>query len=556
MKRNLHRLILRCSVGILLLYGCAKQGYPPGGPEDRTGPQVISGYPEPGSVSVPLDVRPWIELNEYPNRTTLANQVFISPEPEAGYTVKVKGKRVEVRFDGKLPENRTIMVTFSSGVSDLYGNKMSAPYVVAFSTGEAIDQGRISGRVAGIDNASSTWIWAYPLSEFPEPDPRKDKAPFAAQPDQLGNYELSYLPVGDYRLFAVGDLRRDRLWDSSKEPIGFASRDAKADTGQSGAINIKLGICDLDPPKLRVIEAPNRQLVRLSFNEPITKDSITISNPGTESPDLVVISSYWNPADSAAVLLTTAIQRPDTVYHLRIDGVYDLAGNRADSTICEFASSNLIDTIGPRLSYSDPAAGQGDVPLNATVTVAFNEAITLVDLPLVAHLSRPDSGDVMGKWSYQGTGMGIFTPAEPLLNDTHYSMQIRGDSLRDIFGSHSVDSLSTIEFTTLDAEKLGSLSGEVTHGKSELRVVAEGLGKSKIQREVSLLKGGQFRFDDLPEGKYQFWLYLDHDGNQRYSSGRFDPYAFAESFTLIPDTVRVRPRWETEGIILNWEGEP
>jgi hypothetical protein len=67
---------------------------------------------------------------------------------------------------------------------------------------------------------------------------------------------------------------------------------------------------------------------------------------------------------------------------------------------------------------------------------------------------------------------------------------------------------------------------------------------------------GHFTFDNLLEDKYQFWLYQDKDNNKRFSPGELEPYTAAEPFTISPDTVRVRSRWETEGIILHWDVKP
>ena len=40
-------------------------------------------------------------------------------------------------------------------------------YVMAFATGDQMDSSRVAGYIRNMATPASTWIWAYPLSEFP-----------------------------------------------------------------------------------------------------------------------------------------------------------------------------------------------------------------------------------------------------------------------------------------------------------------------------------------------------------------------------------------------------
>ena len=113
---------------------------------------MLASSPEPGATNVSPDLRPWILLNEYPQRNAVPGTVFISPLLDGGFETRVKGKRLEVRFTKPLPENRTIVITFGTGLKDMVGNPMPQPYVLAFATGDSLDRAEIEGDIYGMED--------------------------------------------------------------------------------------------------------------------------------------------------------------------------------------------------------------------------------------------------------------------------------------------------------------------------------------------------------------------------------------------------------------------
>jgi len=543
-------------IGLLILAGCAKQGFPPGGPEDRLGPKVVSSNPPPQSIAIGTEVRPWIRLSEYPQVASVEGSIFISPEPEDGYSVKVRGKRIEIRFNDLLPDNRTVVITFGSGIKDLRGNQMEESFVLAFSTGDSLDQGEIAGKLENRNKSDAAWIWGYPLAEFPDPDPRQDKAPFAVQPQTDGQFHLAYLPSGQYRIFGIVDSRRDRLWQPQTEAIAFPPQDVFADTQSPRSLNLRLGMCDLEAPKLMGAQAIHRQGLRLSFNEPvIIGEARVVAQTKTEigQLELPIISVYQNPADSAAVLMTTAIQREGDTYSVRADGISDRAGNRADSLTTEIPAVTQIDTLGPRISWSQPTDGSRTADPEANLLIGFTEAVTLTDLPRAIHLLDTSGLAMEGRWSYPGPAWASFRANSRFAGGSRYTIFCAGDSLRDIFGNASPDSSVSIRFQILDPQEAGSASGAVSQAPADLKLVIESIGREPFSSQASIRKDGSFHFPDIMAGDYKIWLYRDLNSNERPDAGRLDPFIFAEPFSAGLDSLKIRPRWETENLILKWD---
>ncbi|RJP75781.1 MAG: hypothetical protein C4524_11305 [Candidatus Zixiibacteriota bacterium] len=520
---------------------------------------MVEAYPPPQTVNVPPEVRPFIRLDEYPQRASVAGAIFVSPDPEGGFEARVRGRRIEVRFDPPLPPDRTVVITFGTGIKDLNGNSMAAPYTLAFSTGDSIDQAGIEGRVEELEDPAATWVWAYPLEAAPDtaaywPDPRVHRAPFASQPDAGGFFRFSYLPPGPYRVFAVTDMRRNRLWDSAAEAIAIPPADAAASPDAIPTLNLRLAPHDLWPPDLQEASALHRQALRLGFDEPVDLSAMRVFIQAQDGQELAVIQQYRDPADSSGALLTTAPQRPDDVYQVRVDGVADLAGNVADSLTAEAPASVQADTLGPRLTWNRPVAGQTEVNPADTLAVGFSEAVILTDLPRAVHLLDSAGAEVAVNWIYPEPALGQLVPQVPLAGDRRYRLEVWGDSLRDIWGNVAPESLAVIQFTTLDPDATGSISGRVENSPPEARVVIERHGMEG-SRQAPVEQGG-YEFPQLPAGSYRLWLYRDLDGNRAYSPGRVDSViTFAEPFAFGPDTVRVRPRWDTEDVNLQWPAE-
>ncbi len=551
MKPSL-RVIL---IVLLFLGGCAKQGYPPGGPVDKTGPFVVASHPQPEATGVSPRVRPWIRLNEWLDRSSVANAVFISPEPEGGYEVKIRGKKVQIRFREPLPENRTLVITFGAGIRDVNGNQMASSFVLAFSTGESLEKNEIRGTVEGMTDAGSVWIWAYPYASFAQPDPRRDKAPFATQPDPGGEFVIPFLPEGTYRLFAVEDIHRDRLWDSEAEAIAFPPEDVITEPGVIPYVNLRLALCDLVKPALKSARALHRQAIRLEFDEPVRCDSLVLEARRGDGGKLSVIGVCQDPSDSSVVLLTTAIQREGDLYRLTLMGIGDFSGNQMDSTSVEVPAAAFPDTTGPRLTWTGPADGAQDVDLDVRIRIGFSEAITLTDLPKAVTLHAGGGEPVAGHWSYPAANLGVFTPESVLEADGEYALTVAGEFLRDIFGNSSPDSLITVRFHTFNPDETGEISGEVLDAPPDLRVVAEGWDSPGRLFQAPVDSSGAFQIVYLPAGYYRLWLYRDRDGNGTLSPGRWSPFTYAEPFCAGVDSIRVRPRWETAGVNLRW-GDP
>ena len=110
---------------------------------------------------------------------------------------------------------------------------------------------------------------------------------------------------------------------------------------------------------------------------------------------------------------------------------------------------------------------------------------------------------------------------------------------------------TTYQFSTLNADTLSEISGQVvdlnSEGRGNLHVGARHLeDEGSVYSQV--LPGPEaYRFRGVLPGQYVLDVFRDRDGNGRYSYGRPFPYEPAERFVVYEDTVAVRSRWPNEG---------
>lgn len=207
-----------------LLYSCANELPPPGGDEDTAPPVVINISPKPNSVNFSGNtIR--IQFDEYVDRRSFQDALFISPKPKSDIEINYGGKDVEIVFTDGLEANKTYTVYIGKELKDVRrGNKLNEPIQFAFSTGPVIDKGKLFGKVYS-EEYSGVVILAYKLHGSDEPDPETQIADFISQVNTNGEYSFLNLPDGKYRLFALKDDDRNLLYNGEFDDIYMTSAD-------------------------------------------------------------------------------------------------------------------------------------------------------------------------------------------------------------------------------------------------------------------------------------------------------------------------------------------
>lgn len=553
-----------------VLFHCAKEGMPSGGPVDTTPPEVILVSPKPDSTKVDLSSKIEITFSERMSDKPTEESIFISPFPKKPLDLGWHKNKFIISFAEPLLKDKTYVVTIGTNAQDLRRNHLAESYTFAFSTGVALDYGSISGEVwmkrkDGFKTEPGISIWAYLFSDTIGMDPEKDKPDFVTQSDVEGKYLFKNLGIGKYRLFAVEDLNRDLLWNPDKEAIGVSTQDVELTPANSSKehVDFLLALKDTTKPSLLNCQSLNKNQVKLDFDENLRAESVL--NPDNfkiESistvKSLKVDEVYFQGDNTQNIFIITFEMNPEEKCELKVFNLEDESGNFVDTSAntCLFVGSAIFDTTGPKVISTSPKYGETGVPQDAEIKLIFDEPPSHPSVESFFSLSDSIGVLISGKSGWENPNTFIFSPDTLLLGKMKYQTKPKSQKILDLFGNPMTDSVWFLTFTTLNPDTLGSISGKVEAlGKSisaDIVLTLSLIDKGGKRYQKTLPQPGSFLFENVLPGKYMVDAYVDLNKDRNLTIGNPRPFVLCEPFTFFPDTVTVRSRWETEGVELKF----
>jgi uncharacterized protein (DUF2141 family) len=570
MKTPLAASIILFLVFFPLLH-CAKEGMPPGGPEDTTPPKVVMTSPLSDSTHIALRSKIKITFSERMQQESVEGALFVSPFPQTPLEYGWQGKTLTLSSSEPWQKDRTYVVSIGTGAQDLHRNRINQTFTFAFSTGASIDQGSIAGEVwvkkgAGLGKDIEIGVWAYLLSEErSEVHPDKEKPDYVTQADEQGKYALKSLGWGKYRLFAVKDVNRDVLWSGEDEIVGVTTKDVtlSPENLSEAFVDFVLDKIDLSPPQLLNCRALNRNLVRLEFSEKMDDKSALDTSSyelslASDHTSLPVISSFYPDDDTKTIFLLTAEMSSNVTLDLKVPGLKDQAGNMMDTVYnsCKFEGSVSPDTAGLHVLSVSPSNQARQVPLDAKIRLSFSQPPITGTVENNFSLVDSNHSQVPGKFEWKTPNTIVFSPDSLLSGKMSYTINLTGKGIRNLLGTtYLQDSLVSSSFVIINPDTLGEVSGKVVLNRSgdvsaDLILTLWEPGGNGASYQIHPSTPDHFLFERILPGKYFLSGYLDLNHDRTFNLGRIDPYSPLEPFSVYPDTVYIRSRWETEGVEL------
>ena len=556
-------------VGILgalvSLAGCAGQRMPEGGPIDTTSPEIISVYPAPNTINY-SDTRIAFEFDKYVDRRSVEESIFISP-----YVKNIEfdwsAREVELNFQDPLKKNTTYVVTVGTDVVDINNhNRMAHAVSLAFSTGAEIDRGEIRGRVFD-EKPGGVMIFSYRLDGIlvDTLNPLTQKPDYITQTGANGEYSLSHLSFGNYRVMALRDEFRNLLYDPETDAMSMAPADIHLDNVDSlrSGIDFQLGTEDTTAPRLVTAFATDARHVELKFSEYLDSSSLslssfTVADTGGEKR-LRVEDYFLHRENPEKVTLVTDPQDRSGVYKVSAVKLRDRTGHTINPLAMSkrFDGSDRPDTLAPVILF---ATLMDSTQLFSPADQFVFDLDDAVRRPSVEHAVRlrgADSTDISLAFSWISSASFTVVPRQPLRENSSYSITIRLDSLRDAAGNHWKDSTRGFPLHTIDPERLSSIEGILIDNDTSLvdryLIVAENTTeKLKKPVRVAARRGAKFILPDLTPGEYRLRAFQDLLGSGVFSPGRPFPFIPAERFAVTRDSIKVRARWPIEGEVVRF----
>jgi len=532
----------------ILILSCAKMGQPPGGPEDESGPGVLTTFPAADAVLVPRRMEARVRFDEAVDRRSVENALFFSPDLRDRFRLSWRGDELRIRYLDTLAPAQTYVIVIGSAARDIRGNPIGRPFTLAFSTGDYIDKGGIWGRVANEEKPQCVSLWAYELADTLIPNPQTDVPAYRTQPDASGLFRFSHMRLGTYRVFAVLDIGFDGYWNPSLDPIGIPPCDAVVTEESQPYLSFRLSLSDTSALQIRgVMSRDERQLeVKVSRQVFVPVSFQFESFLG----DTVSAFGYENPEDSVSWQLFCVRPLAKGKWKLMT-----IVGTEASQAI--FLDSvnvrSISDTTRPKIVKQFPTSRARLADAPAAIELYFSEAILLTDS--IARFSLydarpPDTLSLQPHWSH--AAHLALTPSKTLKRGGDYTFTFNAAALADLSGNLLGDTVQSFTFQILPDDSLGSLSGTLDDAQGGLHVIsAWSVQLRQVMRCAKDVLPGEFSLDGLPAGRYLLEVLRDGDGSGDFSKGSLNPWCYSELFWTPADTFIVRPRWDRGGVQLN-----
>ncbi len=549
---------------VAFLTMCAKVSSPPGGPVDQTGAEVIASVPENGAVNVAKSNVVQITFSETVDKNSAQSAIFISPLPDRDLAFKWKGKTLNIILPDTFKDATTYVVNIGANVTDLRKNKMEKSRQLAFSTGPRISTGRVDGFIADQEKAAiGVTVGLFDGITFADLPSFDSLYPaYMTQTGKDGRFQLDYLPDGEYFLLAYGDGNKNQTFDFGQESYGLSDRPVHITDGQ-GPVTLNISMIKKDTASYHILSiTPNGDgLIRVKFTNGLAPARF---EGMFESVELTAVDDSGRPAYTPQAIVEggdKALQNFTVYfgdiapgkYRLRINkSAFDnISESSAFMESPEFEKADATDNTPPKIVFCSHE-GQTVYADNNRIDLKFSEPIQFLDsiqLPFIV-VDRDTVGYAVETHFLTPLHCQLHVP--DLVEGQNYMLSVNASAIADRSGNALGQSIIDYRFTTYDADSMGTASGRIT-----IDTVSVSKGPVHLQFDIyPSMKTFTFHPTDdifqysLPPGKYQLRAYVDRNQNGEYDPGQLYPPELPETWVIYPDTIRIRPRFETAGIEL------
>ncbi|MGI6717835.1 MAG: Ig-like domain-containing protein [Bacteroidales bacterium] len=355
---------------IILLQACANEKPPTGGPRDTTPPQVLHSEPEHLSVNF-NDNEITIQFDEYFTLDNINQKLVVSPPLNVKPNIKIKGKKLIIKFNEDLLPNSTYILYFDDAIKDFNEGNTLNDFKFIFSTGSFIDSIALTGMVLDaythnpVKDANVMLHTNLSDSSFTNVNPR-----YIVKTDNSGKFVFNNLKDTIYNIFALVDQNNNKLYDHVTEDFAFMDKPFKV----NDSINFLLYTCQAKDSTVKVLEntAIRLNTSRIILNKSITHPNIKFYNK--KPSNYYLQSNYTN---DTLIVYTKDI---DTAFIVLFDGENINQNNIIDSLKIVVNNNKLIQTtklnlkIPSTIYYKDKL----QISFNNSINEVLNDTIFIV----------------------------------------------------------------------------------------------------------------------------------------------------------------------------------
>lgn len=516
---------------VALLFGCASQQKPQGGPRDRTPPKLVKATP-PNMTRNFKAKQIRLEFDEYFSLKNQTQEISFSPAMDKAPTYKTSKKDLVVDFKDTLQKNTTYVINFGKSIADLNEGNVLNNFTYVFSTGAHIDSLSVSGNVQNImtqEKEKDVTVMLFPLNK--DTLWAKKKPTIYASTDSSGNFSLNNLHEGDYRIYALKEKAPNRIYDNDQELVAFqtATIHLKRDTA-----NIHLNLFKQESEKFRMID--NRfdadgKLI-FTFNKPIENPTVKILYPPALDAEKIV--DFNKTRDTALVYLKNMDFDSIRVSFLQKGVPIDTVAKRK-------GRKEAFDHI---ISMQYNTTFDNKLKPNNNLIVTTSSPIQTIDNSIIT--LNEDSVNVSNYTLTKDTAtMKRLTFNYKWKPNSHYQIIFNEGALTSIYGDKNKKFLK--QFQLDNPDNYGPLTLKVTIPDTAKGYVIELMDNQKnVVHRDPITKSGNVVYKNYPVGKYYVRVIYDDNKNGKWDSGNVKKRVQPENVWIYLKEITLRSNWEAE----------
>ncbi len=535
--------LLLFAISIFMIFGCANQIPPDGGPIDKEPPNVVRTFPESGTIYYNKNFVEF-EFSEYINKRTISNSIFVSPYFKDELEFKWSGKKLRINFPERLKENKTYVVSLGTDITDLRGNNLAETITLRFSTGPQIDEGIISGKVFD-EKPEGVMIFFYLIDSLNQTVRYDSVRPdFVCQTSKDGSFYLPGLPNSIFRLIAVRDKMRNLLFDINEDEIGFPTKDFILTDTSKRIDNVFFELVNIDTikPVVTSVKFEDLNHLRINFNEQINNQSISLDQ-------FVIKDSLENQidlrgfylVDKNSLMLITDNLSPNKDYIIEINQIKDLTGNEIDKTIFQFFVEDIKDTVSVSLKTFECNFTQNVMEyFNPVCSLYFNDFVKYEDF--IKAIVIEDTAEKKIDFMISRTDSSNFILMFSALKQKEkINLKINLGLIRDLSGNR-MDTILGRQIETNSESDYGSISGLIKNKNlvNDLEIEAKSVSRKNSYKVR--INGEKYLIKNVLPGSYLLRFSIPEGIKTKNLIG------FSPPFIYYSDTIKVKSRWPTTDV--------
>ena len=589
----------------LLLASCANRGQgPQGGPRDSIPPVVMKETPLNGTLNF-TGKEIVVQFDEYIQLDDVQKNVLISPPQQTPPEVKAIGKKLSVVFQEDLIDSTTYTLDFGPAICD-YNEKVPLEgYVFSFSTGDVIDSLAISGKlydaatlnpmpfvIVGIHrNLSDSALSTIPFTRI-------------TRTDSEGNFTIHNIHAGTYRLYALNDISRDYIYQPG-EALAYADSlivpscriEEHTDTIWKDTLGIDLLTGDtlftrlvdstythqvthfypdslilwcFEESKQRryfqrvfreeqhvfslVFSAPQDTLPIIRALRPSEVDSLGNDSSWVDFLQYSMLQASFN-KDTLTFWLTDSLAiGMDSIYlqmqYKVTDSLYNLV-DKIDTVLAVYRHPRLSEKAretyernkrNRKLELKTNASSKFEIYDTIRVLSAFPidslndnmfhlwQKVDTILKPMAVKLEKKDS-----------MGMEVYVMAK-LLPEASYQLKIDSAACIDIYGICNDSIETTLKLKSKEEYSSLTVKLEAFDSLARIQLLND---KDVVIRELPATNDGT-KFEYLAPTTYYLRLYIDLDGDGKWTTGDWLLKRQPEPIYYFPKKLKLRANWDFE----------